>query len=142
MPTQGLNPGDRVVDLAALVVSVAVATGAVTGAWLVWLIKRGWLAAAAAFVVGAVIGFVLGSAIAHVSYRTGDRATTVVKVGSASLASTIRAGLLGGLGTSIGIALVALWAFRTTSPGGTLFRVAIGCGVGLGLLFACVASLA
>ena len=60
MPTQGLNPGDRVVDLAALVVSVAVATGAVTGALLVWLIKRGWLAAAAAFVVGAVIGFVLG----------------------------------------------------------------------------------
>src|SRR5438132_8017747 len=91
MPTQSLNPGDRVVDLAALVVSVAVATGAVTGALLVWLIKRGWLAAAAAFVVGAMIGFVLGSALARVSYRTGDRATTVVKVGSASLASTIPA---------------------------------------------------
>jgi hypothetical protein len=56
MPPQGLSPGDRVVELAALTVSAAVATGAVAGAWIVWLIKKSWLGSAGSLIAGAVVG--------------------------------------------------------------------------------------
>src|SRR5881628_2756441 len=52
MPPQGLNPGDRVVDLGALAISAAVATGAVASAWILWLIKKNWLALAGSLVAG------------------------------------------------------------------------------------------
>jgi hypothetical protein len=140
MTPQSLNSGDRVVELAALAVSVAVATGAIAGAWLVWLIKKSWLVSAG-LIVGAVIGFGVGQLVARILYHPGG-STIVVKVGSASLLSTIRAGLIGGVVTGIVVGLLALLIFSARSQASLLFEVAIGCGVVLGILFACVGSLA
>jgi hypothetical protein len=106
MPPQGLNPGDRVVELGALAISAAVVTCAIAGAWILWLIKKSWLASAGALVAGAVVGFVAGQLVARILYRTGGNAT-VVKVGSASSSSTIPAGLAGGVVTGIAVALLA-----------------------------------
>jgi hypothetical protein len=92
---QGLNPGDRVVELASLAISAAVATGAVASAWILWLIKKSWVISAGALIAGGVIGFLVGQLVGRVFYRTGGN-TTVVKVGSAALPSTIPAGLAGG----------------------------------------------
>jgi len=140
MPPQGLNPGDRVVELAALAVSAAVATGAVAGAWIVWLIKKSWLGSAGALIAGAFIGFGVGQLVARILYHPGGN-TIVVKVGSASLSSTIRAGLTGGVVTGIVIGLLALLIFSAKSQASSLFGVAIGCGIVLGILFACLGSL-
>ncbi len=140
MPPQGLNPGDRVVELAALAISAAVATGAIAAAWIVWLIKKSWLASAGAFVAGAVIGFLAGQFVGRVLYRTGGNAT-VVKVGSASLSSTVPAGLAGGGVTALAIALLVLLISSARSQALSLFGVTVGCGVVLGVLFACLASL-
>jgi hypothetical protein len=141
MPPQGLNPGDRVVELAALATSAAVATGAIAGAAIVWLIKKSWLASAGAFIAGAVLGFVVAQLLARVLYRTADGNTTIVKVGSASLPTTIPAGLAGGIATAIAVALIALLVFSARSQASSLFGVAIGCGVVLGILFACLGTL-
>jgi hypothetical protein len=140
MPPQGLNPGDRVVELAALAVSAAVATGAVAGACIAWLIKKSWLASVGAFIAGAVVGFAAGQLVARLLYRTGGN-TKVVKVGSASLSATIPAGLAGGIATAIAVGLLALLIFSARSQALSLFGVAIGCGVVLGVLFACLGSL-
>ena len=140
MPPQGLNPGDRVVELAALAVSAAVATGAVSGAWIVWLIKKSWLGSSGALIAGAVIGFGVGQLLSRILYHPGG-STIVVKVGSASLPSTIRAGLSGGVLTAIAVGLLALLIFSARSQALSLFGVAIGCGVVLGVLFACLGSL-
>ena len=141
MPPRGLNPGDRVVALAALAVSAAVATGAVAAAWIVWLIKTSWLASAGAFIAGAVVGFAVGQLVARLLYHTADGNTTVVKVGSASLSATIPAGLAGGVATAIAVGLLASLIFSARSQALSLFGVAIGCGVVLGALFACLGSL-
>jgi hypothetical protein len=141
MPPQGLNPGDRVVELAALAVSAAVATGAVAGAWMVWLLKKSWVASAGSFIAGAVVGFAAGQLVGRILYRTAEGNTSVVKVGSASLSATIPAGLAGGITTAIAVGLLALLIFSARSQALSLFGVAIGCGVVLGVLFACLGSL-
>jgi len=140
MPPQGLNPGDRVIELAGVAISAAVATGAVAGAWILWFIKKSWLVSAGSLIAGAVVGFFAGQLVARVLYRAGGN-TKVVKVGSASLSSTITAGLTGAIVTGVVIALLAMLIFSATSQASSLFGVAIGCGVVFGILFACLGSL-
>ena len=140
MPPQGLNPGDRVVELATLVLSAAVATGAVASASILWLITKSWLASGGALIAGAVVGFLVGQLVGRVLYHAGGN-TTVVKVGSASLSSTIPAGLAGGVATALAIGVLAVLIFSASSEASSLFGVAVGCGVVLGILFACLGSL-
>lgn len=141
MPPEGLNPGDRVVELAGLLHSTAIATGAVAGAWLLWLIKKSWIASLGALLGGAAIGFVVAHLLARLLYRTAEGNTTVVKVGSASLASTIPAGLAGGVTTAVAVVVLAVLIFGARNQTWTLFPISLGCGIVLGVAFACLGSL-
>jgi hypothetical protein len=136
-----LNPGDRVVELAGVVISAAVVTGAIAGALVVWLIKKSWLTSAGAFIAGAVLGFVVAKIVARLLYLTADGNTTIVKIGSASLSSTIPAGLAGGLASAVTVGLAALLVFGASTHEMTIFGIAIGCGIVIGTLFACLGSL-
>jgi len=82
----------------------------------------------------------VGQLVGRALYHTGGN-TTVVKVGSASLLTTIRAGLAGGVVTALAIAIFAVLIFSATSQASSFLGVAIVCGVVLGLLFACLGSL-
>ncbi len=81
MPSQGLNPGDRVVELAALVQSAAFITGGVATAWVMWLIKHSLLVSGGGFVAGVALGFVVAQLVARILYRGADRQTVVVQSG-------------------------------------------------------------
>jgi hypothetical protein len=129
------------VELAALANSVALVTGAVSGAWAVWLIKKDWPASLGAFFMGAAIGFGVAQVVARVLYRTADGNTTVVTVGSASLAVTIPAGLAGGVTTAGVVAGLALLLFDANGQATSLLAAALGCGIAFGVLFACLSSL-
>jgi len=135
-----LNPGDRVVELAATAISVAIATGAVASASVVWLIKKSWFSSAGALVVGSAIGFVAGQLVARLLYRTAEH-TTIVKVGSASLFATVRAGLAGGISTALVVGLLAILVFSARSQAMPIFSIAVACGSLFGVLFACLGSL-
>ena len=141
MPPEGLNPGDKVVELAGLLHSAAIATGALTGAWLLWLIKKSWLASLGALLGGAALGFLVAQALSHLLYRTAAGHTTVVKVGSASLSSTIPAGLAGGFTTAVAVVVIMVLAFGTRTKSLPLFSVPVCCGVVVGVIFACLGSL-
>jgi hypothetical protein len=141
MPPEGLNPGDRVVELAGLLHSAAIATGALAGAWLLWLIKKSWIVSVGALIGGAALGFVVAHVLARLLYRTAEGNTTVVKLGSASLTSTIPAGLAGGVTTAVAVGVLAVLIFGAKDQAWTLFSVSLGCGFVLGVLFACLGSL-
>jgi hypothetical protein len=142
MSAPGLNPGDRVVDLAALAHSAAVITGAVAATWLTWRIRRIWPLSSAAFVGGAAVGYIVSELVARVLYRGPGRATTVVKVGAAALGNTLRAGLSGSLLTAVVVALlvVAMFLPKDDQRAGPLFMLSLYCGAVVGALFACLAS--
>ena len=141
MPRPELSPGDKVVELPALLSTSAVVTGGVAGAWLLWLIKRSWLTSAGALVAGAVVGFLIARILARVLYRTAGGSTVVVKAGRASLSSTIRAGLAGGCATALVVAFLAILTFGARNQTAALFGSAIACGVVLGTLLASLSSM-
>ena len=128
-------------ELAALAVSAALAAGAVSGACIVWLVKRNWMAAAGALFIGALIGVVVVRPLMSFVSRAPNGDTTVVKVGSASLSRTIPAGMLGSVTSGMAVAVLAILAFGATDQAATLFGVAVGSGTVIGLLFACLSSL-
>ena len=78
--------------------------------------------------------------MARILYRTCG-GTTVVKVGTGSLLSTIRAGLAGGVATAVAVGLLALLFSGARSQALSLFGVAISCGIALGVLWACLGAL-
>lgn len=92
-----LLPGDKVVDLAGLLRSSAVQTGAVASAVSLWMLKHGVLWTVGALVLGGVAGFVLGALIGPLLFpaRAGD--IMVVKLGPGALGLALKAGLIGGL---------------------------------------------
>jgi hypothetical protein len=72
MSTQNLQPGDRVVELAALVHTTALLTGAASAACNTWRIKHAWLPALGALVAGAVLGLIVAQALSRLFFRTAD----------------------------------------------------------------------
>lgn len=140
MPPQGLTPGDRVVDLAGLVRSAALGTGAVSAACVTWLAGKGWLTSLAALLIGAALGYLVAEVISRARYRRGGN-TTVVKVGGGSLVSTVSAGLAGGIATAIVVACVALLLFGVNNHAALWFGIALASGVTLGAIFALGSSL-
>jgi hypothetical protein len=139
MTPQGLNPGDRVVDLAGLVRSAALSTGAVSAAWVVWLVRGSWFTSLAALLIGAAVGFLVAEIVSRARYRRGEN-TMVVKVGRDSLGATLAAGLAGGVTTAIVVGCAAVLLFGTGSAA-LWFGVALTSGVVLGVIFASGSSL-
>ena len=140
MPLQGLNSGDRVVELSAMTVSTAIFTGAAVSAGAVWFVRKNWLLSAGSLIAGSVIGFLVGQLVGLIFYRTGDN-TTVVKAGSSSLFSTIPAGLLGGVASALVVGFLALLVLGAVRQAGVFLGIAVGCGISIGVLFACLGSL-
>ena len=140
MPSQGLNPGDRVVELAALVQSAAFITGGVATAWVMWLIKHSLLVSGGGFVAGVALGFVVAQLVARILYRGADRQTVVVKAGVGALRAAIPAGLSGGLSTAVLVVLLVLVIFGPKDQAASLIAVSLGCGAVLGVIMACLAA--
>jgi hypothetical protein len=136
-----LKPGERVVELAAVSVSAAVVAGAAAGAWVAWIVKQGWTESALGFVAGAALGYGLGQLVARHFYRTDDGHTSVVRVGSGSLPSTLRAGLMGGILAAAAIGVLAFLVPGAMAQALPILGAAIACGAVLGTVVACGSSL-
>ena len=136
-----LQPGERVVELAAVSVSTGVVAGALEGAWAGWLVGGSWMNAVAGFFAGAAVGYAMGWLVARHFYRPGDGNTMVVRVGRGSLPATLRAGLFGGI---LGAMAAGVLAFLV--PGAMLHTLpllgaALPGGALIGAGMACLSSL-
>ena len=138
MPDSPLQPGERVVELAGVVQSVAIFSGAVAASLTSWFAKRSWAVSGISFVVGAFVGFLVGMAAARVFYRTADGMTTIVRVGSSSLPATIRAGLAGGVLTALVVAAGSV--LFLSAPAQSAFTTSLVCGAVIGVVFAFLGS--
>jgi hypothetical protein len=140
MEQPNFQPGERVVDLGALAVSASVASGAVAGAWIRWWVDGGWAAPLIGLVAGGLLGVVVGRLWAQARYRRSDE-TTIVRVGPGALGHSVPAALVGGVVTALLIALLSSLFVAALAQALPLFAIAVGCGVVVGIAFACLVSL-
>lgn len=92
-----LQPGERVVDLGAMVCSVMVAAGALSSALLLFLAKQSGGRCFAGFLLGAISGFLLGLLLARIFYADGQGKVRVVKAAPENLPVTLNAAVKGAL---------------------------------------------
>jgi hypothetical protein len=135
---QALQPGDRVVDLAGLTQSAGLFGGAIVAAVSAWLAKRSVAWLVSALFIGAVFGFFIGNLVGRVYRSAGDQ-RSVISVGAQALPSAIPAGLLGAIISALVMSSISVFVLKAP-PQATFITAAI-CGVVVGVLFACLASL-
>ncbi|SRR6266851_1926024 len=139
MPT-GLQPGDRVIAIAALAQTAGLLGGSFGAAWTSWGAKRTTGTVIMSLLGGAVLGFVVGILTGLALHPTPAGYSFVVKHGVASLSETLPAATLAScvaaIVSSVGIS-VLLKNAATSSLGACAIL-----GVSVGAVLACLSSLA
>lgn len=107
MSNATLNPGDKIVDPAALVRSSAMVVGALTLPLALWMLEQDIVWIVLAVVAGSVIGFLLGALLGRIFLPRRDGQVLVIKLGPGALASALKASLNGGVCTGILIGLLS-----------------------------------
>ncbi len=140
MANSSISPGDKVVDLAALLRASALLAGAVTAAVSLWLLVEGVLWAVVALVAGGAGGYALGILIGREFYRAPEGQVVVVKLGPGAMQVALRAGLIGGICSG---ALAIAVPFLLLADGRMLVQhlwIALAAGIAIGTIAAYVAT--
>jgi hypothetical protein len=140
MANSGFSPGDKVVDLAALLRSSALLTGAVTAAISLWLLVESPLWIVVALVAGGAGGYAAGIVIGREFYRPLEGHVMVVKLGPGALWPALQAGLIGGI---VSGALAVVVPFLILADGRTLVQhlwIGLVAGIVVGAASAYVAT--
>ncbi len=94
-PSQ-LNQGDTVIPLADLIVKTAIISGAINSAIITWKFNQSWWLTLAAFVIGAVVCWLLARYIGSLVFpATQFDDIFVVKAGSSAIPFTLKAAFIG-----------------------------------------------
>lgn len=89
------QPGDKVVELGAMVRSVTIAAGAISAALLLILARQNGGHCVVGFLGGAVTGFMTGLFLSRLLYTDGNGNVRVVQAAPENLPVTLRAALTG-----------------------------------------------
>jgi ABC-type antimicrobial peptide transport system permease subunit len=92
-----LQPGDKVVELGAMVRSVTIATGAISLALLLFLAKQSLSVCLAGFFIGAVSGLIIGLIISRLLHSDGKGNVNIVKALPENIPVTLSAAFKGAL---------------------------------------------
>jgi hypothetical protein len=131
----GLQPGDRVLDLRAVCRSGGIFVGLVAAPLAAGVSDWWWFWCVLAAVAAAVAGFVVGGVVGRVVFSAPPGQTVVTRVGPAALGIATRASVAGGLLVAVACAVLAflgaggVWAAIT-------FMVGLAVCVGAGCLAA------
>lgn len=89
-----LNPGDKVISLAALTITTTIITGSVNAAVITWKFNQTWWLSVAAF-LAVILIWVLAKLIGSMIFNIQDTYIIVVKAGESALQSTLKAAFIG-----------------------------------------------
>lgn len=140
MASPGLSPGDKVVDLEALLRASALLAGAASAAVSLWLLVEALLWTVVALVAGGASGYALGIMIGRGFYRAPEGQVVVVKLGSGAMQAALQAGLIGGICSG---ALAITVPFLLLADGRTLVQhlwIGVVAGIVIGAAAAYVAT--
>ncbi|MDO8804078.1 MAG: hypothetical protein Q7R35_06590 [Elusimicrobiota bacterium] len=136
---EGLNPGDKVVALAAAAVAAAVVSGMAAGGIAGWLVKHKAAASVAGVIGGGVLGVLAGILVGRIIFPAAGGEVMIAKWGPGSLPLTLKGNIAAGLVTSF--ALCALTAFFTGTDIKTFYVPCVSVAAALSVILALLASL-
>jgi uncharacterized membrane protein len=140
MANPGISPGEKVVELAVLLRSSALLTGAVAAAVSLWLLMEALAWTVVALAAGGAGGYALGILIGREFYRAPEGQVMVVKLGPGAMRAALQAGLIGGICSG---ALAISVPFLFLADGRTLVQnlwIGIVAGIAIGAATAYVAT--
>lgn len=126
-----LHPGDKVVDLAGLVRSSAMVTGAITLPLALWMLEQDVVWIVAAIVAGGIVSFLLGTLLGRLFFPAREGHVFVVKLGPGALPLALKAGLNGGVCTGILVGLLSPLVLSEV----TKVTLLVGLGTAVGILW-------
>lgn len=129
MADPSIVPGDRVVELAASLRFAALVSGGISCAVSLWILKQSVLWSMAALVIGAIAGLCIGLILGPLIFPAAAGNVAVVKVGSESLAATLKAGLFGAVIAGAIAATVPAAIFDQASR--LVVLIGVGCSIGV-----------
>jgi hypothetical protein len=131
MSNTTLNPGDKVVDLAGLVRSSAMVTGALTLPLALWILEQDIVWIVSAVAAGGALGFLLGALLGRLFFSAPGGQVWIVKLGPGALPLALKAALNGGVCVGILIGLVAPLILSEV----TKVTPLVGLGTAVGILW-------
>jgi uncharacterized membrane protein len=140
MANPRISPGEKVVELAVLLQSSALLTGAVAAAVSLWLLMEALAWTVVALVAGGAGGYALGILIGREFYRAPEGQVMVVKLGPGAMRTALQAGLIGGICAG---ALAISVPFLLLADGRTLVQnlwIGVVAGIAIGAATAYVAT--
>lgn len=140
MANSAISPGEKVVELAALLRSSALIAGAVAAAVSIWLLMEAPAWTVVALVAGGAGGYGLGILIGREFYRAPEGQVMVVKLGPGAMRAALQAGLIGGVCSG---ALATTIPFLFLADGRTLIQhlwIGVVAGIVIGAAAAHVAT--
>ena len=136
---EGLNPGDKVIVLAAAATTAAIVAGAATGAIAAWIAKHKVAVSAATLLGGVLVGGIIGSIIGKLLFPALDGNVMIAKWGPHSLPLTLKGNIIASLVTSA--VVCGLMTLTVKVEFKAIATLCIGTSVILGVILALLASL-
>ena len=136
---EGLNPGDKVIALAAAATTAAIVAGAATGAIGLWIAKHKIAASFVGLLGGAVIGCFIGMIVGKLIFPASSGNTMIAKWGPCSLPMTLKGDIIASVITAIMVC--GLVSLVTKAEFSSIAGPCIGSSVALGVILALLASL-
>lgn len=109
---EGLNPGDKVVALAATARAAAFLTGMITGGMSGWIVKHKFIITGAFVIGGAIIGWVTGIVVGKILFPSQAGHVRIMKTGLSSIPATIKGNIIACLVTWIIICSLAIFFLK------------------------------
>lgn len=134
-----LQPGERVIELAASVRTASLVAGIASGAITGWVSQHNIAISAITALGGGVVGYIIGVCIGRIIFPATLGNVAVVKIGISSLPLTIKGGISGAIIASILVSVFAcLIIGNPIMPG---VWPSLTAGIIIGIVFPCLLSL-
>jgi hypothetical protein len=136
---EALNPGDKVIDLAGAARTASLVSGVASGVISGWIMKHSLITAGGGIVLGAVLGWFLGSRLGKLLFPAPPGRVTIAKWGPSSLPLTLKGNIVSSLVTSVVICAMAALIPNTDIK--TIAGISIIASILIGVILAILVSL-
>lgn len=135
----GLNPGDKVIALAAAARAAALVGGAVASALAGWITTHKMTITGIALAVGAIIGWIIGTIVGRLLFPASDGNVMIAKWGPSSLPLTLKGNIIASFVSALVVCLLAGLILKADIK--AIATLSIGVPVVIGVILAMLASL-